>query len=624
MAKEPGRRYATASELAADLRRFLRGEPILARPAGWIERAWRWCRNNRRVAALLAVVGILLFALAVGGAVSFVLVSRERTEALVQARQAETQRGLALDAFSSLIGGIQDQLGTQPGTLELRRSLLETAREGLRKVARSGDPRADAAADQGTVVAWKKLGDVDLALGRTADADKEFTRAAAIAERLAKVDPRSVPIRRELASAYDRLGDQLVRTYDPKNSSESYQKAHAIRLALARERPGDAKVLRDVRVSLGKLADVRQRSGDIAGAKAIYESVLARMKAEPAAVGTDQALFRSDLRFVYGRLGLLAQAEYDGPGALAAYRESLAQAEALLAAEPANRSWRREHSVSLELLGAASLAFRDWPAAEKAFRTLLAARRQDADADPSDLAARRTLALAHQHLGDLFARRREFDESRAAYIEAVKILDDLAARDPQSVTAHKDRLIVRRKLAESEAEAGRFEDAARWADGEFEALAAKGAPPHTDRDAWLAEARFVRDVFRAVPRAIADPGFARRQHPPLAAATLLKIRAIALARRGDREAASRAAAEVLAMKDDPSAALLSARVYALAARCAPPDLKAAYIKSALDALRAALRADPSLARRLAYEPDLDALRDDAGYQSLVQPAASSH
>src|SRR5262245_32323380 len=46
MAKEPGRRYATARELAADLRRYLEGLPIWARPVGRLERLWRWWRRE--------------------------------------------------------------------------------------------------------------------------------------------------------------------------------------------------------------------------------------------------------------------------------------------------------------------------------------------------------------------------------------------------------------------------------------------------------------------------------------------------------------------------------------------------------------------------------------------------
>jgi WD40 repeat protein len=53
--KEPARRFRSAAELAADLGRFRARQPIHARPAGRLERTWKWARRRPAMAALLAV-----------------------------------------------------------------------------------------------------------------------------------------------------------------------------------------------------------------------------------------------------------------------------------------------------------------------------------------------------------------------------------------------------------------------------------------------------------------------------------------------------------------------------------------------------------------------------------------
>jgi hypothetical protein len=56
MSKAPARRYPTAREMADDLRRFQQGQPILARPIGYVERTLRWCRRYPLAVSVLAAV----------------------------------------------------------------------------------------------------------------------------------------------------------------------------------------------------------------------------------------------------------------------------------------------------------------------------------------------------------------------------------------------------------------------------------------------------------------------------------------------------------------------------------------------------------------------------------------
>jgi WD40 repeat protein/serine/threonine protein kinase len=95
--REPRQRYQTASDLAADLQRFIDDEPIQARRASVTERSWRWCKRNPVVAGLSAAVFGLLVVVAAVASVGYVqtrlALSREASEHAEADRQrAEAQR----------------------------------------------------------------------------------------------------------------------------------------------------------------------------------------------------------------------------------------------------------------------------------------------------------------------------------------------------------------------------------------------------------------------------------------------------------------------------------------------------------------------------------------------------
>ncbi len=91
--KQPSKRYLTAQDLGSDLRRYLNGEPILARPVRRVEKAWRWCRRKPAAAGLIAATVLLILG-TFAGALWWI---QNRTASELQRQQAERDITLALD-----------------------------------------------------------------------------------------------------------------------------------------------------------------------------------------------------------------------------------------------------------------------------------------------------------------------------------------------------------------------------------------------------------------------------------------------------------------------------------------------------------------------------------------------
>ncbi len=150
LAKSPAERYATAAEMAADLRRFLDERPILARRPSPVDRVRKWMRRHPTVVG--AVVLLLVFVM-VGLAITTALVAREqaRTRAaydreMLRAREAEQQFRLARQAADDMIQLAEEGMAAHPHLESLRKQVLEAALVYYQQFIeqRQEDPKAQA------------------------------------------------------------------------------------------------------------------------------------------------------------------------------------------------------------------------------------------------------------------------------------------------------------------------------------------------------------------------------------------------------------------------------------------------------------------------------------------------
>jgi eukaryotic-like serine/threonine-protein kinase len=111
LAKDPARRYESAADLAEDLRRFLDGQPVLARPVGSGERMVKWVRRNRTLAAALAAVAAVLVVGSIATGVSAIRAADSASRESAARADLEDQKRSALAYTRFML----DHLGATKG-----------------------------------------------------------------------------------------------------------------------------------------------------------------------------------------------------------------------------------------------------------------------------------------------------------------------------------------------------------------------------------------------------------------------------------------------------------------------------------------------------------------------------
>ncbi|MBW3539141.1 MAG: serine/threonine-protein kinase, partial [Planctomycetes bacterium] len=307
LAKEPSRRYQSAAELVEDLNRFLAGVPVLARPVGRVERAWRWCRRNPLVAALLAAVAL---SLAAGTVVStgFAIAAANR------AKEAERNLGLAernfqharraVDEFFTRVS--EDTLLNQPGMQPLRQELLQQALDYYRLFLAEYQHDPSLRDELGRV--YYRVGVITEMVESPVDALPLLEKAREVQEQLAVESPRDAERLLALSNTLTKLATLEFQRHQRDEARRLYERSRDLRRTVVEIAPDAAEHHRLHANAVMNLGVLSAATGDTAAAVRRYEEAQ-QIRRDQLARGDDRSLRRDLAKGSYNLGRLLLDSE---------------------------------------------------------------------------------------------------------------------------------------------------------------------------------------------------------------------------------------------------------------------------------------------------------------------------
>ena len=417
--KEPGRRYASVGALAQDIRRYLDGLPVEARTDTFGYRAGKFVRRHRAAAAAAALVAVTL----AGG---LVLTLREARRARAAEARAERRFADVRKIANSYLFELNDAIKNLPGSTPARELIAKRALEYLDDLSR--EKETDAELRRELAAAYQKVGDVlgkggTANLGDKAGARASYEKALAIRQGLAAADSSNRALQLELATSYD--------------SVLAFAKALEIREQLARENPADIEVQKALEISYHSVASAHSDRKEYEKALAYRLKEVEIAEAVRKAAPDDKGAFR-DLAIAYKYVGGALEGLHRPLEALEFYRKAAAiDAERAAAAPPGGQA-RLDLSFDYGGIGDSLAQAGDLEKGLENFRAALAIREEVAAADPKNAFARSSVARACVKIAWILSLQGDYEGALQSDRRALQIRRELAALDPSNANAAYD------------------------------------------------------------------------------------------------------------------------------------------------------------------------------------------
>ncbi|HEY2471549.1 MAG TPA: serine/threonine-protein kinase [Terracidiphilus sp.] len=395
--KDPRQRYRSVDQLQEDIRRHLENIPVVARTATAWYRASKFVIRHKTGVSFSAALALALV-------VGMVVTLYEAKIARQQRARAEMRFNDVRKLANSLIFEIHDSIRDLSGATPARRLLVARALEYL---------------------------------------DSLSTEAAG-----------DVSLERELANAYDRVGDLMgyngaANLGDFPGALRSYQKALAIREAAASSNPKDDSLQLDVLNDYFRLSFVLMGSGDFAGALKTLQSGLPA--AQKLAESHSDPQYVDVFAGIYWQTGNIQSSTGEFTKAAGSFRKAISIREPVAASNNTNPILRTHLAADYMGLATAYRGISDNSAALEASAKAIGILLDLSHADPTNATLREFLGEAYNNSAPLLERKGDVDRALDYYRKSNAIFSGLSKEDPANSLARQNTafsdLGVARELA---------------------------------------------------------------------------------------------------------------------------------------------------------------------------------
>ena len=420
MHKEPLRRYVSVEQFSEDIRRHLVGLPVLARRDSWSYRAGKFLTRHKIGVAASAVI-----LLAIAGGIGATI--REARIADQNARRAEERFNDVRKLAKSLMFEIYDSIREVPGSTDARRLIATRALEYLDKV--SGESKGDISLQKELAAAYERVGDVlgypySANLGDSAGALATYRKALAIRESLGAALPADVETQRDLVDIYYRMAQVFETIGKFSDALVYFGKAQVLsgRLASGNHDP----ILADHYAGTYYFtAMLQEKMGDVASALANYQRG-AEIRKQALQFNPNNFWLRSHLLADSTGIARCLAAQKDLQHAIEIQARSTAGLQQLVNENPSNATLTEYLAEDIDQLagyqkeqGDATAALNTYREAYKMFAGLAAT-------DPKNSLARTNLAFANLGIGDCELKLGQTAAALKTFREAITALEEIS------------------------------------------------------------------------------------------------------------------------------------------------------------------------------------------------------